>query len=99
MSVRGYGFERLSDNDLGSNNIITGSAEVEYRFLESWSGAMFYDIGNAFNKWSDPDLKRGAGIGIRWFGFVGEVRFDAAQALDFEGNPWRFHLTIGTPLL
>jgi translocation and assembly module TamA len=99
MSVRGYGFEQLSDNDVGSNHIITGSAEAEYRFLESWSGAVFFDIGNAFNDWGDPDLKRGAGVGIRWFGFVGEVRFDAAQALDFNDKPWRFHLTIGTPLL
>jgi len=99
MSVRGYGFERLSDNDVGSNHIITGSVEAEYRFLKSWSGAVFFDIGNAFNDWGDPDLKRGAGVGIRWFGFVGEVRFDAAQALDFDDKPWRFHLTIGTPLL
>jgi translocation and assembly module TamA len=99
MSVRGYGFEQLSDNNIGSNNIITASAEVEYRFLNSWSAALFYDIGNAFNDWDEPDLKRGAGIGIRWYSFAGEVRLDVAQALDFNGQPWRVHITIGTPLL
>ncbi len=99
MSVRGYGFEQLSDNDIGSNNIITASAEVEYRFLDSWSAALFADIGNAFNDWNEPDLKRGAGIGIRWYSFAGEVRIDYARALDFEGDPWRLHITIGTPLL
>ena len=99
MSVRGYGFERLSNNDLGSNHIITASAEAEYRFLQSWSGAVFYDIGNAFNDWDDPDLKRGFGVGIRWHGFVGEVRIDVARALDFDGRPLRWHFTIGTPLL
>ena len=99
MSVRGYGFEQLSDNDIGSNNIVTASAEVEYRFLDSWSAALFYDIGNAFNDWDEPDLKRGAGIGIRWYSFAGEVRLDVAQALDFNGQPWRVHITIGTPLL
>ena len=99
MSVRGYGFEQLSDNNIGSNNMITASAEVEYRFLNSWSAALFYDIGNAFNDWDEPDLKRGAGIGIRWYSFAGEVRLDVAQALDFNGQPWRVHITIGTPLL
>ncbi len=99
MSVRGYGFEQLSNNDIGSNHIITASAEAEYRFLDSWSGAAFADIGNAFNEWDDPDLKRGIGIGIRWYSFAGEIRIDIAQAIDFEGKPLRYHLTIGTPLL
>jgi len=99
MSVRGYGFEQLSNNDVGSNNIITASAEAEYRFLDSWSGALFYDIGNAFNDWGDPDLKRGIGVGIRWYSIAGEIRVDVAQAQDFDGKPWRLHITIGTPLL
>jgi len=98
-SVRGYGFEQLSNNDVGSNHIVTASAEVEYRFLDSWSAALFADIGNAFNEWEDPDLKRGVGVGIRWYSIAGEIRIDVAQAIDFEGKPWRWHLTIGTPLL
>lgn len=99
MSVRGYGFEQLSNNDIGSNHIFTASAEGEYRFLTSWSGALFADIGNAFNEWNDPDLKRGIGIGLRWYSFAGEIRIDVARAIDFEGKPLRYHLTIGTPLL
>jgi len=99
MSVRGYGFEQLSNNDVGSNHIVTASAEVEYRLLNSWSLAAFADIGNAFNDWKDAELKRGVGVGIRWYSIVGEVRVDMAQALDFEGRPWRLHVTIGTPLL
>ena len=99
MSVRGYGFEQLSNNDIGSNHIIAASAEAEYRLLNAWSGAVFADIGNAFNEWADPDLKRGIGIGIRWYSFAGEIRIDVAQAIDFEGKPLRYHLTIGTPLL
>jgi translocation and assembly module TamA len=99
MSVRGYGFEQLSNNDIGSNHIFTASAETEYRFANSWSAAAFADIGNAFNEWKDPDLKRGIGIGIRWYSFAGEIRIDVARAIDFEGKPLRYHLTIGTPLL
>lgn len=98
-SVRGYGFQQLSDNDLGSNNLVTASAEVEYRVLDNWSVATFFDIGNAFNDWDEVNLKRGVGIGIRWYSIAGEVRLDVASALDFTDDPWRVHLTIGTPLL
>ena len=99
MSVRGYGFEQLSNNDVGSNHIITASAEAEYRILDSWSIAAFADIGNAFNNWKDPDLKRGVGVGVRWYSIIGEIRVDFAQAIDFDDKPWRLHVTIGTPLL
>ena len=44
---------------------------------------MFADIGKAFNDWEDPDLKRGIGIGIRWYSFAGEIRIDVAQAIDY----------------
>jgi translocation and assembly module TamA len=99
QSVRGYAFESLSNNDIGSNHIVTASIETEFRFLENWSAAAFFDIGNAFNDWDDPDLHKGAGVGIRWYSIAGPIRVDVAQALDFEGRPWRIHFTIGTPLL
>lgn len=98
-SVRGYGFEQLSNNNIGSNNIFTASAELEYLFSQKWSVAAFTDIGNAFNDWSDPALKTGIGFGFRWYSIAGAIRVDLAQAMDFEGDPWRFHFTIGTPLL
>ena len=98
-SVRGYGFEELSNNDIGSNHIISASAEIEMRVLENWSAAAFVDIGNAFNDWNDFELRRGAGIGIRWYTVAGALRLDVAQALDIEGRPLRVHFTIGTPLL
>lgn len=98
-SVRGYAFESLSDNGLGSNHIVTASAEMEMNFRRDWSVAAFFDIGNAFNSWSDVDLKSGAGVGLRWYSIVGAIRLDVAQALDYSGEPWRIHFTIGTPLL
>jgi translocation and assembly module TamA len=99
QSVRGYGFESLSNNDIGSNHIITASVEAELRLLKNWSAAAFMDIGNAFNDWSKPELRKGAGIGIRWYSIAGPVSLDVAQALDVIGKPWRIHFTIGTPLL
>jgi translocation and assembly module TamA len=99
QSVRGYRYERLSSNGIGSNHLLVGSAELEYRLLEDWSVAGFYDIGNAFNDWSETDLKRGWGFGVRWYSIVGSVRADFGRAEDIEGRPWEFYLTIGTPLL
>ena len=98
-SVRGYDFEVLNDNDIGSNHIITASAEVELKVLEKWSLAAFVDVGNAFNHWTERNLKRGAGVGVRWYTVAGPIRVDFAQALDFEGRPWRIHFTMGSPLL
>ena len=98
-SVRGYGFEDLSDNDIGSNNLIVASAEVEFRIFNKWSVAAFADVGNAFNNWNDFQLRTGAGVGVRWYSIAGAIRLDFAQALDIEGHPWQIHFTIGTPLL
>lgn len=98
-SVRGYGFETLSNNDIGSNHILTASAEIEMQVLPKWSVAFFVDSGNAFNDWSEPELKTGVGLGLRWYSIAGPIRVDVAQALDFKGDPWRVHFTIGVPLL
>ncbi len=98
-SVRGYGFEELSNNDIGSNHIITASAEFEFKVLENWSAAAFVDVGNAFNDWSEPELKTGIGVGVRWYSIAGPIRIDIAQALDFTDKPWRLHFTIGVPFL
>lgn len=98
-SVRGYAFEQLSNNNVGSNHIATASGEVEFRFAEKWSAAVFADIGNAFNDFSDANLKLGIGVGIRWYSIAGPIRIDIAQARDFDDRPLRLHFTIGTPLL
>jgi len=98
-SVRGYAFEQLSNNNVGSNHLLTASAELEFKVLDNWSAAAFVDIGNAFNDWSEPELKTGIGLGVRWYSLAGPIRIDVAQARDFADRPWRFHLSIGTPLL
>jgi len=98
-SVRGYGYERLSNNNIGSNHIVTASAEAEYRVLQNWSVAAFVDVGNAFNDWSELSLKKGYGLGVRWYTIAGAMRLDVARAMDLPGDPWRIHFTIGTSLL
>lgn len=98
-TVRGYGYENLSTNRNGANHIVTASVEYEYRVGENWSLASFVDVGNAFNDATTPDLKRGVGVGFRWYTMIGPIQLDIARALDLEGRPWRLHFTIGTALL
>lgn len=98
-SVRGYAYNSLDTNGLGSNNIFTASAEAEFRFHEHWSVAAFADVGNAFKSWSDPSLKLGTGFGLRWYSVIGALRLDFAQGWALKGDPWRIDLTIGTTLL
>ncbi len=96
-TVRGYAYESLVGDDVitGGKHLLVGSIEYEKKILPDWSVAAFYDIGNAFNDFSDPGLKSGAGIGGRWYSPVGLVRLDLAFALDDEGSPWRIHFRIG----
>ncbi|ANO50286.1 autotransporter assembly complex protein TamA [Woeseia oceani] len=98
-SVRGYGFEELSNNDIGSNNVVSASAEIEMKVASAWSVAAFADIGNAFNDWDEAELRKGVGFGVRWYSIAGAVRVDFARALDVDGQPWRIHFTMGSPLL
>ncbi len=98
-SVRGYGFESLSNNGVGSNNIMTGSAEINWSFRKDWSAAAFIDVGNAFNEWHEENLKKGAGVGLRWYSIAGPISLDVAQALSYDGHPWSINFSIGTPLL
>ncbi len=97
-SVRGYDYEELSNNGIGSNHLLTGSVELEHRVHENWSVAAFIDAGNAFNDWGQAELKVGSGLGVRWYRFGFPVRLDVAQAHDLDGSPWRIHFTIGSPL-
>ncbi|HFC91933.1 MAG TPA: outer membrane protein assembly factor [Leucothrix mucor] len=101
-SVRGYGFNLLgetnSTNDvLGGKHLLVGSVEYEYRIDESWSAAAFLDAGNAFNDLKSPDLKLGAGFGVRWRSPVGPVRVDIGFPQDKFADP-RLHISIGSDL-
>ena len=76
---------------------MVGSVELERRIAGNWSGAVFYDVGNAINSFGD-DLYAGAGFGVRWHSPVGPIRFDFAWALDKEQDKFRLHVVIGPDL-
>lgn len=99
-SIRGYsyesiGVERNGETDVGKN-LVVGSLEYEQPIKNGFSLAGFIDAGDAFD--SNPDYKRGAGVGIRWSLPFGALRLDLASALDREGKPFRLHFSFGTDL-
>lgn len=101
-SVRGYDYQTLGPKDssdavIGGKHLVAGSIEYEHRILDKWGVAVFYDVGNAFNNFSQ-DLKHGAGVGVRWLSPVGLIRVDIATALSETDHPLRLHITIGPDL-
>ncbi|MFN1514327.1 autotransporter assembly complex protein TamA [Vibrio owensii] len=101
-NIRGYGYESISPKDssgalTGAKYMVTSTLEYQYRVTGNWWGAVFYDIGDAFNE--TPVWKSGAGVGIRWASPVGPVSFDFAWGLDTEPDPeFRIHFSLGPEL-
>lgn len=98
-SVRGFGLNELSPEDedgkrIGGRNLFTGTVEVERRLPRNFGAAVFADVGNAFDHFSDP-LEYSAGVGVRWHIAVASLGVDLAQPLSQSGTP-RVHLYIST---
>lgn len=101
-SVRGYAYNSLGPKDafghvVGGKHLIVGSVQYNHHIAGNWSGAIFYDIGNAVNSMGDP-LVAGTGFGFRWDSPVGPVRIDFAWALDKPTDRFRLHVVIGPDL-
>lgn len=104
-SVRGYEYRSLGpvgpEGDvIGGRRLLAAGLEYDRRILPQWALAVFYDAGNAFNVREDYELKRGAGMGIRWLSPIGPVRLDIARALDAapDDQEWRVHIGMGPDL-
>jgi translocation and assembly module TamA len=101
-SVRGYEYRSLgpvdaAGNVIGGRRLLLAGLEYDRRFLPKWAIAAFYDAGNAFNDRDNYELKRGAGLGIRWLSPIGPIRLDIAKALD-DSEEWRVHINMGPDL-
>ena len=102
QSIRGYDYESLSPLEngylTGGQVLAVGSAEYNYEFKPGFRGALFTDIGNAYDKNFDTETKVGVGVGIRWASPVGVVRVDVAAGVTEDSIPVRLHFFIGSPL-
>lgn len=102
-SVRGYDYRTLGvERDgvtLGGRALLTGSAEVARPILERFPslwGAVFVDVGDAAQSWSDLSLKQGYGVGLRWRSPVGPLRLDLAYGE--AAKEFRVHFSVGITL-
>lgn len=100
QSVRGYAYKSLGPEDddgevIGGKHLLVGSIELERALGENWGVAVFYDVGNAFDSFSEYDLAEGVGIGVRRYTPIGPVKLDIATDISEPDPGYRFHLSIG----
>jgi len=109
-TVRGFHYGAISPVDPVTGDRIGGEKmmvyNIEFRFPlvkeQGVVGVLFFDAGNVFTREEDYTfigIRRGAGIGIRWYSPIGPLRLEWGHNLDRRpGEPssdWEF--TIGTP--
>jgi translocation and assembly module TamA len=102
-SVRGYAYQSLGPKDasgdvVGGKHLFVGSIELERAIGKDWGIAAFYDVGNAFNSFSQMDLAQGVGLGGRYYTAVGPIRLDVARQVGASNPGFRIHFTIGIQL-
>ena len=91
QTLRGFEYGRggpIDENGepLGSEKMMAFNSELLFPLSREIGlrGAIFWDIGKGFDKWSDiTPLKTGVGVGIRWFSPLGPIHID----LGFNLNP------------
>jgi translocation and assembly module TamA len=108
-SVRGYPYRSIGvDYDAGNGETFTvggaglleGSAEVRWRFTNSWGAVGFFDAGYVTQN-SDfsgaTTFKTGTGLGARYYTPIGVLRFDLATPLQRESgdSAVAFYIGIG----
>ncbi|KGQ45645.1 membrane protein [Gallibacterium anatis] len=104
-SIRGYGYHKISPKDkngelTGANRLFTASIEYQYQVKPKWWGAIFYDTGFASDRFAFNDLRKGAGIGMRWNSPIGAVKFDIATPINDKDDSKniQFYIGIGAEL-
>ena len=102
-NLRGYAYQSLGPKNpsgrvVGGKNLLVGTLEFEKAFSATWGLAAFYDAGNAFDDFSQFQLKQNAGLGLRIYTPVGPIRLDLAQQIGETDNQYRISLSIGFAL-
>jgi outer membrane protein insertion porin family len=84
----------------GGNAVVLGDAELRYNVTRAFQLASFLDLGNVYLEVRDValrELRRSAGVGVRYRTPIGPIRLDWGYVLDHRPGESRskFHLTIG----
>jgi|MudIll2142460700_1097286.scaffolds.fasta_scaffold08133_2 translocation and assembly module TamA len=102
-SVRGYSYNSLGPTDstgsvVGGKNLLVGSIEVERAIGKDWGVALFYDVGNAFNNFSNIDAQQGVGFGGRYYTVIGPIKLDIARQVNVPKPDWKVYFAVGLEL-
>ena len=109
-SVRGFDLNELSpppeqrpgqppqsaDTSVGGRHLLTGTLEFERDLPRNFAVAAFYDTGNAFNDFAEPNLEYSVGLGVRYHIAVASLGVDVVQPLSESGRGPKLHLYIST---
>lgn len=89
-SVRGY-----PTSSIGPGKYLeVASAEYQHQIIGDWSGAIFYDIGNASNTFNGV-FNRGQGLGLIYKSMLGPIQVYVGQALSKKNKPLSVEFSIG----
>jgi translocation and assembly module TamA len=102
-SVRGYDYQSLGPKNkkgtvIGGKDLLVGSVQLERAIFADWGIVTFYDVGNAFNSFSDITLFEGVGIGVRYYSPVGPIRVDLAREVGVSNPKFKVHFGFGFEL-
>jgi translocation and assembly module TamA len=102
-TVRGFTYESLgpknaSNEVIGGRYLAVGGLELDHPIQGKWSGAAFFDAGNASDSEYDSTIAYGLGLGLRWTSPVGPIRIDLARGLMEDERHWRLHIMVGPEL-
>jgi translocation and assembly module TamA len=81
----------------GGKDLVTGTVEFIRDLPRNFGVAAFFDYGNAFNSFRQPDLQYAAGVGFRLRLPVVTLGVDVAQPLSRSGGP-RLHINFSPKL-
>lgn len=106
-SIRGFETRTVGPKDsatgdlIGGETMITANTELIFPIFAQAAvkGLVFFDVGNTYDGPIDfSDLRKGAGLGVRWFSPFGPLRLELGFNLDRregeKSKQWDF--TIGT---
>jgi len=99
-SVRGYDYRTLGPTVngavVGGRVLLTGSVEVEHTLVDrvpALLGAVFVDVGDAADRWTELRPVFGYGVGLHYRSPVGPLRLDLAYGQAVQ--QLRLHLSVG----
>jgi len=96
QSVRGYDYQSLGVHEgnaiVGGRKLTVASAEYVHWFDPKWGGAVFHDVGNAWDTVDKAPLFSGYGVGGRWRSPAGPIALDLAYG--HHEQKFRLHFAV-----